>query len=416
MLKIKTIAALVTVFALIAIMSLSTGGTLAQTAESSASGGKSSVLQTEKVQNEQADKTEGGQSAAVGPELKCKSAILAEQSTGRILYQNNAHEKLPPASITKIMTELLVIEAIEDGKLKWDEKLTCSEHAASMGGSDIWLEPNEQMTVKDLFKAMAIASANDAAVVFAEKIGGSEQGFVKLMNQRAKQLGMNDTNFVNANGLDADGHVTSAYDIMLMSRELLKHKEIFQFCTVWMDSLRNGKTQLVNTNKLIRTYNGANGLKTGSTGKAGYCVSASAVRDNMELIAVTMGSDNSEDRFKSAANLLDYGFGGWSLVNAEIRQNKFNVKVLKGEKYSVSATVNGFPKILVEKGKEKNVVQKVNIVSDVAAPVEKGQVLGQVILLSDGKNIGTAEIRADSAVPKISFGKAFLRLLKYMGK
>ncbi|HEX2939056.1 MAG TPA: D-alanyl-D-alanine carboxypeptidase family protein, partial [Ruminiclostridium sp.] len=383
--------------------------TMAQSSGQS-SGSKSS---TTAVAAQSKPDNNAAQTPANGPTLAAKSAILVEQSTGRVLYENNAHEKLPPASITKIMTELLTLEAIEDGKLKWDEKLTCSEHAASMGGSDIWLEPNEQMTVKDLFKAMAIGSANDAAVVFAEKIGGSEQGFVSLMNQKAKQLGMNDTHFVNANGLDADGHETSAYDVMLMSRELLKHKQIFDFCTVWMDSLRGGKTQLVNTNKLIRTYNGINGLKTGSTGNAGYCVSASAIRDGMQLIAVTMGSDNSKDRFTSASNLLDYGFGGWSLVKAKLSNTKYNVKVIGGEKSSVSATISNAPDVLVAKGKEKSVTQKVSIVSDVAAPVEKGQVLGQVTLWADGKNIGTVAIKADTSVSKMSFGKAFLRLIGF---
>lgn len=350
------------------------------------------------------------------PELKAKSAILVEQSTGKILYQLNPHEKMPPASITKIMTELLTLEAIESGSLKWDDKLTCSPHAASMGGSDIWLEPGEVMSVKDLFKAMAIGSANDAAVVFAEKIGGSEPGFVAMMNKKAKELGMNDTHFVNANGLDADGHVTSAYDVMLMSRELLKHKEIFSYCTVWMDSLRGGKTQLVNTNRLIRTYNGINGLKTGSTGKAGYCVSATAQRDGMQLIAVTMGSDNSKDRFSSASNLLDYGFGGWSVVKVKAVQNNYSVKVLHGEKDLVSASASEMPSVLVEKGKEKAVQQKTSIVSDVEAPIEKGQVLGQITLWADGQNVGTVPIKAASAVSKMNCAAAFKLLLSCLSK
>lgn len=348
------------------------------------------------------------------PEIKAKSAILVEASTGKILYEKNAHEKLPPASITKIMTELLTLEAIESGKLKWTDNLTCSAHAASMGGSDIWLEPNEVMSVKDLFKAMAISSANDASVVFAEKIGGSEQGFVNMMNQKAKQLGMNDTHFVNANGLDTDGHVTSAYDVMLMTRELIKHKEIFDYCTVWMDSLRNGKTQLVNTNKLIRTYNGCNGLKTGSTGKAGYCVSATAERDGMQLIAVIMGSDSSKERFKSAANLLDYGFGGWSLVRPKAVKDTFTVKVQNGCEYSVTAKVDSMPSVLVAKGKEDSVTQKLSIVTDVAAPVEKGQVLGQITLWADGKNVGSAAIKAVKAVPRMTVGEAFKKLMSYI--
>lgn len=348
------------------------------------------------------------QSSIPAPALKCKSAVLVEASTGKILFAGNEHEKMPPASITKIMTELLTLEAIESGTLKWDEMLTCSPHAASMGGSDIWLEPGEQMSVRDLFKAMAIGSANDAAVMFAEKIGGSEQGFVSMMNKKAKELGMNDTNFVNANGLDADGHVTSAYDIMLMSRELIRHKEIFDFCTVWMDSLRGGKTALFNTNKLIHSYQGINGLKTGSTGKAGFCLSATAKRGNMQLIAVVMGSGNSNDRFDSASALLDYGFGGWSLVTPKAPPSACTVNVLHGEKKSVEAVMGDMPSVLVTKGKEKNITQKLSMVTDVEAPVDKGQVLGQITLWSDGQNVGTVPLKAKNAVGKITFGKAFL--------
>lgn len=412
MVKIKTLAAALAIMTAFSTLSCLAASQSSPSVSSSAAKTAASSASSSSKSSSSASPSLSADLPA--PELKAKSAILAEASTGKILYENNAHEKLPPASITKIMTELLTLEAIEDGKLKWDEKLTCSEHAASMGGSDIWLEPNEQMTVKDLFKAMAISSANDAAVVFAEKIGGSEKGFVNMMNQKAKSLGMNDTTFVNANGLDADGHVTSAYDIMLMSRELLKHDGIFDYTTVWMDSLRGGKTQLVNTNKLVRTYNGINGLKTGSTGKAGYCISATAKRDGMQLIAVIMGSDNMKDRFKSAANLLDYGFGGWSLVQPKAVKTKFNVKVQNGEKYTVSATADAMPSVLVTKGKEKDITQKVSIVTDVAAPVEKGQVLGQITLLEDGKNVGTAAIKADCAVAKMGVGKAFLLLLSYM--
>jgi serine-type D-Ala-D-Ala carboxypeptidase (penicillin-binding protein 5/6) len=382
----------------------------------SASSNKSSVTKTtasSKSSSSQADESTTGVAA---PNIPAKSAILVEATTGKVLYEKNSHEKLPPASITKIMTELLTLEAIESGKIKWTDKLTCSAHAASMGGSDIWLEPNEQMSVTDLFKAMAIGSANDAAVVFAEKIGGSEPGFVNLMNQKAKTLGMNDTHFVNANGLDADGHVTSAYDVMLMSRELLKHKAIFNYCTVWMDTLRGGKTQLVNTNRLIRFYDGINGLKTGSTGKAGYCVSATAMRDGMQLVAVTMGSDNSTDRFNSASDLLDYGFGGWSLVKPVLTQSKFTVNVQGGEEYTVNATVGEMPAVLAPKGKEKSVTQKLSIVTDVAAPVEKGQVIGQITLWQDGKNVGSVAIKADKTVAKMSFGSAFRMLIGYIAK
>ena len=352
-----------------------------------------------------------------GPVIKAKAVLLAEASTGKVLYAKNDHEKLPPASITKVMTEILTLEAIESGKLKWDEMLTCSAHASSMGGSDISLAPNERMSVRDLFKALAISSANDAAVVFAEKIGGSEQGFVRLMNKKAQELGMHDTHFVNANGLDADGHLTSAYDIMLMSRELLKHKDIFKFCLVWMDYLRvntPNKRMLVNTNKLIRSYNGINGLKTGMTGKAGFCITATAKRDGMQLIAVTLGSDNSKDRNATATSLLDYGFGGWSLVQPTPLQTKFTVNVQGGADYTVNAALDKMPSLLVTKGEESNVTQKLDVVTDVAAPVEKGQVVGRIMLFENGKSVGTAEIKTVCAVPKMTVSIAFAKLFSYL--
>lgn len=338
---------------------------------------------------------------------KAKSVLLAEASTGKILYAKNEHEKLPPASITKIMTEILVLEAIEAGKLKLDQNITCSKHASSMGGSDIWLKEGEVMSVRDLFKAMAINSANDAAVALGEAVSGSEMAFVKQMNLKAKALGMKDTNFVNCTGLDADGHVTSAYDIYLMSRELIKHKEVFDYCTIWMDSLRGGKTNLYNTNTLIRFYKGANGLKTGSTSKAGYCVSATAKRDNMQLIAVTLGSDTSDERFDSARNLLDYGFANWSLVTPQLISKGLSVKVMHGQKNNVLAVPDSNPTVLVEKGKEKDVQQKISAVENVMAPVEKGQVLGQITLWIDGKNVGTIPLKAQQSVDKMRFIDAF---------
>lgn len=351
--------------------------------------------------------TENSAQGTTALNLKCKSAVLMEASTGTILYENNQHEKLPPASITKVMTELLVLEAIENGSLKWEENVTCSAHAASMGGSDIWLKEGEVMTVKDLFKAMAVGSANDAAVALAERVSGTEQAFVNEMNDRAAELKMNDTHFVNANGLDAAGHVTSANDIAIMSRELLKHKEIFDFCTIWMDSLRGGKTALYNTNKLIRFYSGANGLKTGSTGNAGYCVSAAAKRNGMQLIAVTMGSDSSDDRFDSARALLDYGFTNWSIYTPKISSGKITVKVLKGIRSSVEAVASQAKPVLVTRGQDKKITQKTGVVDNVMAPVEKGQVLGQIYLSADGKTIGGIPLIAKDAVAKITFFKAF---------
>jgi D-alanyl-D-alanine carboxypeptidase (penicillin-binding protein 5/6) len=348
-----------------------------------------------------------------GPVLiKTKSAILIEQSTGKVLFESNSHEKLAPASVTKIMTELLVLEAIENKTISFEDKVTCSEHAASMGGSDIWLKPNEVMKVKDLFKAMAINSANDAAVALAEKVAGTEQAFVNMMNEKAKELGMNDTHFVNCNGLDAAGHVTSAYDVSIMSRELLNHQEIFAYSTVWMDTVRDGKTALYNTNKLIRFYNGANGLKTGSTGAAGYCVSATALRGNMQLIAVVMGSDNSDDRFNTAKNLLDYGFTNWAAVTPKLPSQSMQVRVLKGTAQSVQVVPGENKLVLVDKGKEKKIEQKISMVSDVMAPVDKGQILGQITLWVDGKNIGVIPLMAKQSVDKLTFGSAFFNLFK----
>jgi D-alanyl-D-alanine carboxypeptidase (penicillin-binding protein 5/6) len=344
--------------------------------------------------------------------IKTKSAILIEQSTGKVLYEMNPHEKLAPASITKIMTELLVLEAIENKTISFDDKVTCSEHAASMGGSDIWLEPNEVMTVRDLFKAMTINSANDAAVALAEKVAGTEQAFVNMMNEKAKELSMNDTFFVNSNGLDTKGQLASASDVAIMSRELLKHREIFSYCTVWMDTLRGGKTALYNTNKLIRFYNGANGLKTGSTGAAGYCISATALRGNMQLIAVVMGSDNSDDRFNSAKNLLDYGFTNWAAVTPKLPSQSMQVRVLKGVMQSVQVVFGENKLVLVDKGKEKKIEQKISLITDVLAPVDKGQILGQITLWVDGKNIGVIPLIANQSIDKLTFGRAFFNLFK----
>ena len=355
-----------------------------------------------------------GQAAVPAVEIKGKAAILVEASTGRVLYEKNAHEKLYPASITKIMTELLVLESLESGKLKWDDKLTCSEHAASMGGSDIWLEKGEVMSVTDLFKAMTINSANDAATLLAEKVAGSEPAFANLMNEKAKKLGMNDTHFVNCTGLDADNNLTSAYDVMLMSRELITHKDIFNYTTIWMDTLRGGKTALYNTNKLIRFYDGANGLKTGSTSKAGYCLSATAMRDNMQLIAVVLGCEVVDDRFSATRNLLDFAFANWSQVSPKITSGNVKIQVLHGEKDEVVAVPDGSPSILTDKGKDKDITQKISSVSNVMAPVIKGQVVGQITFWVDGKNVGSVALKTNEAVGKLTFLKAFATMFLSM--
>ena len=343
-------------------------------------------------------------------DTKGKSSILVEASTGKILFEKNSHEKLYPASITKIMTELLVLEAIQSGKLKWDQVLTCSAHAASMGGSDIWLEKGEKMSVTDLFKAMAVNSANDAAVMLAEAVAGSEPSFVQMMNDMAKKLGMNDTHYANCTGLDSDDNYTSAYDVMLVSKELISHKDIFNYTTIWMDSLRDGKTALYNTNKLIRFYDGANGLKTGSTSKAGYCLSATALRDNMQLIAVTMDCTVVDDRFSDTEKMLDYGFANWSRISPKITTGSVRIKVLHGEKDEVVAKPDDSPSLLTAKGKESGITQKVTYVPNVMAPVIKGQVVGQITFWIDGKNVGSVPLKASEAVGKITFLKAFGKL------
>ena len=250
--------------------------------------------------------------------ITAPSGVLMEASTGRVLFEKNPHEVRPCASITKVMTLCLVFEAIDDGRLSLDQTLTASAHAASMGGSDIWLEEGESMSVNDLIKATVIMSANDAAVVLAEAVSGSEESFVAAMNEKAKELGMNDTVFKNCNGLDEEGHVTSAYDVALMSRELISHEKIFDYTLTWMDSVRNGETQLVNTNKLIRSYQGITGLKTGTTGEAGSCITATAEREGLELIGVVLGADSTDHRFQDAAALLDYGFANWKVTMPEL--------------------------------------------------------------------------------------------------
>jgi D-alanyl-D-alanine carboxypeptidase (penicillin-binding protein 5/6) len=349
--------------------------------------------------------------AQAGPaDVKAVSAVLAEASTGEVLWQNNSRERVSPASITKIMTELLVLEALEAGKIKWNDNVTCSAHCASMGGSDIWLAPGEVMSVSDLFKAMAVNSANDAAVALAETVAGSEPAFAAMMNDRAAKLGMKDTHFVNCTGLDAEGNYTSAYDVMLMSRELISHREVFDYSTIWMDTLRGGKTGLYNTNKLIHSYPGANGLKTGSTDKAGYCLSATALRGGMQLIAVVMGCRAVADRFGSAASLLDYGFAGWSAVTPQLKRPGVTLAVRRGESRSVAARAADIPRLIMKKGSEKEITERVSIVSQLLAPVARGQTVGEVTFWCGGRNIGSAPYRAVSSVGRLGFGGAFMRL------
>ena len=346
------------------------------------------------------------------PEINAKSVILIEQSTGNVLYENNADEQLPPASITKIMTMVLICEALDSGALKMTDVVTTSEHAASMGGSQIWLEPKETMNVKDLVKAVAIGSANDASVALAEHIAGSEDGFVTMMNEKAKQLGMKNTVFKNACGLDEDGHLSSARDVALMSRELLRHDVIREFTSTWMDSLRGGETQLVNTNKLVRFYLGATGLKTGTTDKAGSCLSASAKRDKMELIAVVMGASDSKERFSGAKKLLDYGFANWKITTPAVDKSSIStLPVTMGQQSEVKLSVDDISPELIRNGEKSSIKSVVELPESVQAPIVKGEQIGKLKILNDDKLLSEYAIYAAQSVERINFGFSFSRLL-----
>lgn len=353
--------------------------------------------------------------AAVGTtlDIKAKSVVLMEPYTGNVLYENNADERLAPASITKIMSLLLVMEAIENEKLTLDTKVTASEHAASMGGSQIWLEVGEEMTVDELLRASVIASANDATVALAEAVSGSEETFVALMNERAKELGMKNTTFVNCCGLDTDGHLTSGRDVAIMASALIKHDLIKKYSTVWMDALRNGKSELTNTNKLVRYYSGATGLKTGTTSKAGCCVAATAERDGMELVAVVMGGETSNERFTGAKKLLDYGFANWSFVTLTPNLGEVGeIPVLKGmEKFITADSGGGEINLLLSKGKQEEVTQTVEINENIEAPVLTGDIIGSVKFVLDGKQVGELPVYSANTVEKVTFFNALALLI-----
>ena len=346
-------------------------------------------------------------------DIKAKSVILLEPDTREVLYEANADEKLPPASITKIMSLLLVMEAIDRGDYTVEDVVSASDHAASMGGSQIWLEPGESMTVDDLLKAAVIASANDATVALAEKTAGSEEGFVQLMNKRAKELGMNDTVFKNATGLDAEGHLSTAHDVALMSAELIKHPLIKNYSTVWMDTLRDGESELVNTNKLVRFYEGTTGLKTGTTADAGYCLSATAQRNGMELVAVVMGGETSPARFEGAKKLLDYGFANYATQKIEPEfQNGTKIKVKGGTDRELPLSTGKPLNILLKKSEKAEITQSVNLPESVTAPVKKGDKVGEIEVFSGDTLIGTIDINAGKSIPKMSFGEALFWLIK----
>ena len=352
------------------------------------------------------------QAASGAPAVNCGAAVLMEKETGTILYEQNSHDKLEPASVTKIMTLLLVMEAIDSGRISLDQTVSISARAVSMGGSQIWLKEGEQMTVRDLLKAVAVVSANDGAVALAELVAGSEEGFVALMNQRAKELGMADTTFVNCTGLPAAGHLTSAHDIALMSRELIRsHPSIREYTTIWMDSLRDGAFQLTNTNKLIRFYDGATGLKTGSTDSALYCLSATAERSGMELIAVVLKSPTSQERFDAARALLDYGFANYTLMDVYPDQALPPIDVLLGEADCVQPVLSQSSRILVDKAQLNSVTSQINLCENVEAPVEAGQKLGEMVVTVDGQVLQTIPIVAERAVDRLTVPGIFLRFL-----
>lgn len=344
-----------------------------------------------------------------GIDLPVKSAVLMDQGSGTILYSENEDVQLPPASITKIMSLLLIMEAIDSGKIALTDKVTCSDTAAGYGGSQIWLKPGEEMSVDDLLKAAAIASANDATVCLAEYVAGSEEAFVQQMNQKAAELGMENTTFRCAAGLDQEGHLSTAKDIAIMSRALLEHPLILNYSTVWMDTLRGGETQLVNTNRLVRFYQGATGLKTGTTNGAGSCLSATASRDGLGLIAVVMGADTSDHRFAAARSLLDWGFANF--MQARLSPPVvLPVPVTGGVERQVEVVAKPPEGILVEKGKLEKVTQDIILPESVAAPVEEGQQLGSIAVCVDGERVTEYPILAAAGVERMSFGKALSML------
>lgn len=346
--------------------------------------------------------------------LDCGSAILIEQNSGKVLYEHNPHEKLRPASVTKVMTILLIMEAIDSGKINLQDKIPCSENAADMGGSQIWLDVRETLSVHEMLKAICVVSANDCTVAMAEHLAGSQEAFVAQMNKRAKELGMNDTTFKNCHGLDEDGHVTSSYDIALMSRELLtKHPKITEYTTIWMDSLRDGKSQLVNTNKLIRNYSGATGLKTGSTATALYNLSASATKNDLSLIAVIMKAPSTKVRFAEATKLLDYGFNNYSYKQfGKTGEVVRTLNVDKGVKTNVNAVLENSCGALVKKGQNKELVQNIVLDEIVSAPINKGQKLGEIIYTIEGENVGHSNIIAQEDIPKITLWNMTTHLYK----
>ena len=363
-------------------------------------------------ENEKEENTEESEENSLN--LESGSAILIEQETGKILYEHNIHEKLRPASVTKVMSILLIMEALDSGQISLADKVPCTEDAAGMGGSQIWLEVGEELTVDEMLKAICVVSANDCTVAMADYLCGSQEDFVEKMNARAKELGMNDTTFKNCHGIDEDGHVTSAYDIALMSRELLNnHPSILNYTTIWMDTLRNGESELVNTNKLIRNYKGATGLKTGSTSIALYNLSASATRDGLSLIAVIMKAPSTKVRFSEAQKLLDYGFSNYEYKDLSIRGSIVKeADVTKGVLSKVNLILEENVGVLVKKGEGGNIEQVINIDENLTAPISEGQKVGEVIYTLNGEEVGRTNIVAEKGIEK----KTFFSIASYVYK
>ena len=350
--------------------------------------------------------------SAAGPETNAKAVLLMEKTTGKVLYEENPHEKLEPASVTKVMTMLLTMEALDSGAITLETMVPVSAHAAGMGGSQVYMEEGEQFSVHDMLKAIAVASGNDASVAMAEYLAGSESAFVEKMNARAAELGMNDTVFQNCTGLPAEGHHTSAYDIALMSRDLiLNHPDIRTYTTIWMDTLRDGAFQLSNTNKLIRFYDGATGLKTGSTDAALYCISATAEKEGMELIAVVLGSPTSADRFETAKATLTYGFANYALVTAAPSEPINPVEVVLGRETQVQPVLAESAQLLLPKGDAGKITTTVDLAESVQAPVEAGQELGTLTVLVDGQERTKLTLVAETSVDRLRLGEVYKGLL-----
>ena len=357
---------------------------------------------------------EAGEPAALTaaqPDLtfNCRAVCLIDQDTGTVLYEKNADQQMPIASITKVMTLLLTFEAIHDGRLTLDTLVPVSEHAYHMGGSQIWLEPGEQFTLDEMIKAICVSSANDAAVAVAELVGGSEQGFVQMMNDRAAELGMTNTTFHNACGLDTEGHLSTARDVAIMSRQILTTcPEVLHYTGIWTDTLRGGATQLVNTNKLLRRYNGITGLKTGTTGGAGVCISASATRDGLNLIAVVLGAPSSKDRFEAATTLLDYGFAAWRAAPLPAMEDRpLLIKVRGSAEESVPLEYSALPEsILMPKESAAELTAQLTLPDELDAPVQQGQAVGMVRILAGESVLGEYDICAAADAPEMDFGTA----------